>query len=118
MAGLSGKVKEYTVSVLYRLRAGGPQPVGGGEAVLQTFGVDKVRVREVEAADDLLASNDFVGNNPDGLFRSASYNATVYSTSPGFGGVVYQGSEEFKEEWAEEEEIISGGQGEFVVSTE
>jgi hypothetical protein len=59
--------------------------------VLQSFGVEVRETKTWQATQNLPASTEFIGLNPDAELESASFNATVYTTLD--GQLIFQGQE-------------------------
>jgi len=62
----------------FTLRSAGPMSVSEGKFTVQTFGVDKTKIKTYEATTSLLSSEDMAGQGGD--YISASYQRLPYLT--------------------------------------
>lgn len=112
-------IKSCSEGESYRLRAGTPQPICATSTtdclcnedqtapttqfVIQSFGAEKRTVNSLKATTRLLASEDFIGLNPQGDYESASYQGTNYTDSD--GEVMFTGQEQSIPEYTHENQM-------------
>lgn len=87
----------------YKLRSGGPMPIGPGVFLAQTFGVDSHELTFWEATKTLPESDDFIGASVDGLYTSASFQRMPYLLST--GDQVFRGNTVGKIVFMQEDDI-------------
>ena len=83
---------------IYRLRAGAPMPVGGGDFVLHTFMAEKSRVIIYACTSNLPASSEFRGQG--GNLVSANFSRLNIA-----GGTVFAGKTVESPEYVDEDSI-------------
>lgn len=83
-------VKSCVNGMSRKLRVGQPVPVCGClpniqnlQYIMQSFGAEERVVKVYRATTKILASQDFIGLNPEAEWENANYNATNYITKDG-----------------------------------
>jgi hypothetical protein len=113
-------IKSCVQGESFKLRAGTPQPVCATNTtdclcnedqsgpttqfILQTFGAEKRVVNSIKATTRILASEDFIGLNPQADYESASYQGTNYTDAD--GEVMFTGQEQSIPEYTTEDQMV------------
>jgi len=91
----------------YRLRSSGLTPTGKGEFIVQTFGVDKNKIRLWPATTTLPESDDFAGASFEGEFISASFQRLPFLSRS--KQQLFSGQVVYKPEFIDEDDMPGGG---------
>jgi len=97
----------YYDAYRYRLRSSGLTPTGRGEFIVQTFGVDRNKIRLWPATTTLPKSDDFAGVSFNGEFISANFQRLPFLSK--FNKQLFNGQVVYKAEFLDEDEMPGGG---------
>ena len=89
------------------MRSAGLTSTGKGEFIVQTFGVDRNKIRLWPSTTTLPKSDDFTGASFDGEFISASFQRLPFLSSS--NQQVFSGQVVYKAEFLDEDDMPGGG---------